>query len=520
MPVTSSKTLSALAAARRVFSHPRPTSLRTGLLLVLFGLAGSVAAQTHWVGTWTTAPQLVESQNNPPSPGLANNSLRQVVRVSIGGDTLRMKFSNDFSTSPTTMQAVSIAVSKGGAGIDVSTSKALTFQGSSSVTMSPKSSVISDPVAFRLTPRMSVAITIRYGSSSASVTGHPGSRTTSYLLTGDQTRAADFSNPTKTEHWYSINAIDVKAPLSAASVAILGNSITDGRGSTTDQQNRWPDIFSEALLKNPATRNVGVLNLGIGGNCVLNGGLGPTGVSRFDRDILEQQGVRWVVVFEGVNDIGGVRNDLAAADMANNLIDAYKSFISKAHAKNLKIYGATIMPFGGNGYSNPFSEKCRQTVNEWIRTSGLYDGVIDFDKIMASPNDPTKLPSSYQNDGLHPDAAGYLKMGNSIDLDLFVPPPVGLHPWLRATSEWSRGKVARSVSGTASIDFDLTHDSFVSLKVFNLQGKELAHLAGRPFPAGRHSLDFPTHDLEPGVYLYSIRADGMISGSRFDTAGK
>jgi lysophospholipase L1-like esterase len=396
------------------------------LALATLGAISVGAATTdstkRWVGTWSTAPQLVESANMPPSPGLSNNSLRQIVRVSIGGDTVRLKFSNDFSTSATTLKAVTIAASTGKGAVTASTMKTLTFGGSPSVTMNASASVMSDPVAFALTPRMDVAITIYYGTASSSVSGHPGSRTTSYLLAGDKSTAATFSGATSTEHWYNINTIDVLVPKSAASVAILANSIADGRGSTTDMQNRWPDIFSEALLKNTATSQVGVLNLGIGGNCVLSGGLGPTGVSRYQRDILDQRGLQWVIVSEGVNDIGGVSSASAATTTANNLINAYKKFIADAHAKNLKVYGATIMPFNGNSYYNASSESCRSTVNKWIRTPGNYDAVIDFDKIMRSTSDTTKLGvTTFQNDGLHPDAAAYKKMGESIDLGLFVP---------------------------------------------------------------------------------------------------
>ena len=188
-------------------------------------------------------------------------------------------------------------------------------------------------------------------------------------------------------------------------------------------QNRWPDVLSESLLRDSSTRHVGVLNLGIGGNCVLAGGLGPTGVSRFDRDILNQQGVRWVIVLEGVNDIGGVRSAAAATTTADNLIAAYRQMIVKAHAKNLRIYGGTILPFNGNSYYNQYSESCRNTVNQWIRTKGNFDGCIDFDKVMRNPLDTTRLVSTYQNDGLHPDAAGYKTMGESIDPHLFMEEP-------------------------------------------------------------------------------------------------
>jgi lysophospholipase L1-like esterase len=251
-----------------------------------------------------------------------------------------------------------------------------------------------------------------FGQTSASLTGHPGSRTTSYLMTGNDPSRRDFSQAVKTDHWYLIQGLDVLAPMSGSSMVVLGNSITDGRGSETNQQNRWPDILSERLLKNPATQGIGVLNMGIGGNCVLRGGLGPTALNRFDRDVLGQSGVSRVVVFIGVNDIGGIRPDTpeAADQTAQRLIEAYKGFIEKAHAKGLKIYGATIMPFKGNGYYTVNREACRTAVNNWIRTSGAYDGVIDFDRIMEDPAQPAYL---------HPNAAGYRKMGESVDLNVF-----------------------------------------------------------------------------------------------------
>ena len=261
----------------------------------LFGYANSDSTKV-WVGTWSTAPQLVEPGNMPPEPGLSNNTLRQVIRVSLGGDSLRVKFSNEFSTSPVTMRAVQIAVSTGGSAIDASTIKELKFNGKPEVTMNPGVAITSDPFSFDLEPRMDIAITICFGQTSSDVTGHPGSRTTSYLLAGNMTSATDFTGFVQTDHWYIINGIDVKAPESAAAVAILGNSITDGRGSGTNKQNRWPDILAERLLKNPGTRQVAVLNLGIGGNCVLRNCLGPSALDRFERDILKQQSVRWLII--------------------------------------------------------------------------------------------------------------------------------------------------------------------------------------------------------------------------------
>jgi lysophospholipase L1-like esterase len=317
------------------------------------------------------------------------------------------------------MKAVKIAVSIGGSLIDSLTIKELKFSGSTDVTMNPGVTITSDPISFNLKPRMNIAITIYFGQTSSNITGHPGSRTTSFLLVGNKTSSRDFAGSVPTDHWYFINGIDVKAPKTSTAIAILGNSITDGRGSDTNRQNRWTDILSERLLKNPGTSQVAVLNLGIGGNCVLSGGLGPTGVSRFERDILHQAGVRFAIVFIGVNDIGRVKTAADATTTADNLISAFKIWIKNAHAHNIKIYGATILPFNGNSYYNQYSDLCRNKVNTWIRTKGNYDGLIDFDRSIRSQTDTTRLVSTYQNDGLHPTAEEYVRMGQSIDLKLF-----------------------------------------------------------------------------------------------------
>lgn len=396
-----------------------------GLIFIHTGIAlgaKPLPKDKHWVGTWCTATQLVEPNNMPPAPGLAGNTLRQVVRVSIGGNQLRVKFSNEHSKSPVSMKSVQIALSKGGSDIDAKTLKVLTFNGSKSATMESGKTIYSDPIAFNLKARADVAITICFEQTSETLTGHPGSRTTSYLLPGNDLKTTDFTKAITTEHWYVINAIDVVAPKNTGTIAILGNSITDGRGTTTNAQNRWPDILSERLLKNPGTQNIGVLNMGIGGNCVLRGGLGPTGISRYERDIINQPGVRWAIVFIGVNDLGGVRNEASATTVSDNLIGAYKSMIDQAHAKGIRIYGATIMPFKGNGYYNTNSETARQKVNQWIRESKSFDGVIDFEKVLQNPEDPAAMLSTldFQNDFLHPSAEGHALLGQSIDLKFFT----------------------------------------------------------------------------------------------------
>ena len=373
-----------------------------------------------WVGTWNTSEQLVEHRNLPPEPGLGDNTLRQIVHVSIGGDSLRVKFSNKFSSKPVTMKSVHIAVSLDSSAIDLSTDKGLSFNGNPEVTIEPGKAVTSDPFGFSLKPGSNVTITIYYGETSPDVTGHPGSRTTSYIVPGNEVTAADFTNAAKTDHWYTINGIDVVAPETAAAVAVLGNSITDGRGSGTNKQNRWPDELAKRLRENPATQEVAVLNEGIGGNCVLRSCLGPSAISRFDRDILNQSGIRWLIILEGINDIGGSRGAEGADRVAKGLIDAYEKMIDLAHAKGIRVYGATMTPFGGSFYDSPDHQKAWETVNKWIRTSGRFDAVIDLAKAMSDPNNPTHLiPAGDSGDHLHPSEAGHRMMAEAVDLNLF-----------------------------------------------------------------------------------------------------
>ena len=406
-------------------------SLRnTGFLLagifigmLLLGCSGSKSLldkNSGWVGTWTTAPQLVEPHNMPPAPGLTDYTIRQIVRVSVGGEEVRLRFSNAFSKSPVEMKLAAIAQVSEGGSIDVSSQKLLKFNKNESVKMTPGGEVFSDPFKFNLKPGSLVAITIHFGKTSPDVTGHPGSRTTSFILPGNNIASADFSGSVKTDHWYVIQSMDVKASKSSKAVAVLGNSITDGRGSGTNKQNRWPDILSARLLANEATKNIGVLNLGIGGNCVVRGGLGPTALERFDRDILSQNNVRWLIILEGINDIGSIKTDEQADKIAKELIRAYDEMITKAHAKGILVYGATILPFAKSFYDTPQRQKARDAVNEWIRNSGKFDAVIDFDKIMRNPYDViTILPDMHDGDFLHPNEAGYRRMGENVDLELF-----------------------------------------------------------------------------------------------------
>lgn len=373
----------------------------------------------NWVGTWATAQMLVEPNNMPPEPGLAENTIRQIIRVSIGGKQLRMRFSNIFSDQPTVLKSVSVANVVTAPEIDPTTQKILSFNGNPEITMNPEQEVFSDAFDFDLKPGQLLAITIHYGAASHKTSGHPGSRTTSYILQGDNIANAAFSGAIKTDHWYSIMGIDVNNG-SSANIVCLGNSITDGRGSGTNKQNRWTDILSARLLANKKTDHIGVLNLGIGGNCVVKGGLGPTALNRFDRDVLSQKGTKWLMILEGVNDIGGIKNHEDAPLKAQELIEAYKVMIDKAHAKGIKVYGCTILPFQKSFYDAPHKQEARDIVNEWIRNSNAFDAVIDFDKAMASEiGSKTILSDMHDGDFLHPNESGYLRMGEAVDLDLF-----------------------------------------------------------------------------------------------------
>ena len=369
-------------------------------LLAAIGLQ----AQTKWTATWATAIEAPLAESDMPKTSMTNSTLRQVIHVSIGGDKLRMQLSNEKSQQPVEIKSVYIADTDGGKAIDAKTAKYLTFGGSRSVTIEPGKAVYTDVAQYKLKPLQRLSVTISYGNTPVKATTHRGSRTTSYLAQGEVAPKADFAEVEKFEHWYSIAALEVEAPASTRCIACLGNSITDGRGTTTDAQNRWTDVLAEQL-----GGKVAVINLGIGGNCVIRGGLSAPASERFDRDILAQQGVTDLIIFEGVNDLSGIKDD--GAETVRWLKKFYRLFAKKAKEKGMRVYGGTIMPFKNSFAYSETHEKARQEVNQWIRTAPDYDGVIDFDKATADPADPEALMENLQSDWLHPNADGYKVMG-------------------------------------------------------------------------------------------------------------
>lgn len=353
---------------------------------------------------------------------LANDTLRQFVHVTIGGNRLRVRLSNAYGTSPVQIKLAHVALAADSGSvrtgdINTNTDVALTFGGAPSVKIPPGETIYSDPIDLNLPTLTNLAITIYFGDISATtINGHPGSRTTSFIQAGNAVSVARMPAAATTQHWYIITGVDVLAATSSRTLVTLGDSITDGRGSTTDGNDRWPDDLARLLNSDPTTASVGVDNMGIGGNGIF-GGLGPAAIRRFDRDVIDQSGTRWLIIFEGVNDIGGD----AHGTIATNLISAYMQFINEAHAHNLLAYCATITPFGGNGYYTASHEASRQAVNEWIRTNSECDAVIDFDATVRDPVMLTNLLPAYNSgDGLHLNPAGYQAMARAIHLNLFT----------------------------------------------------------------------------------------------------
>jgi lysophospholipase L1-like esterase len=406
-----------------------------GFVILIVGIcyvSHTASAVETWVGTWAAGQQLAESSNNPPSPYLADNTLRQIVRATLGGSRIRVHFSNKYTTNggPVTINSAHIALSNSGypinSSIDTTTDTALTFNnGSASVTIPTGQEIYSDPVDFNVAPLSNLAVSIYFGTaSSTNVTGHPGSRTDSFIK--DLNTVSTNWTPDGTKaNWWILSRIDVLLDDSYGCVVALGDSITDGRGCNNNYNNRWPDKLADRLQADANTVKVGVINQGIGGNCVVSGGLGPTALNRFDHDVLDQPGVRWVIIFEGINDIGNA----GSSTVVTNLTNAYQTFITKAHNAGILIYGATITPFKGSGYANgnPSRLTWRNQVNDWIRNSGKFDAVLDFDAAVWNPADHNYLNPAYrvyppgdQNDFLHFNAAGFQAMVNAIDTNLFT----------------------------------------------------------------------------------------------------
>jgi len=392
--------------------------------------ARAAAQSEMWVGSWAAAQQIPEPENSLSAVDMTGMTMREIVHLSIGGTTLRVHLSNAFGTEPLHFTSVHIArpLSAASAAIDPASDRALTSSGKTDVTVPAGAEYISDPIAYPVTALSNLAVTFHLDKAPAQETGHPGSRSTTYYMHGDAVSSPDMAGAKTVDHWYQISGIDVEAPADAASIVVLGDSITDGHASTTNGNDRWTDVLAERLQGSAATRDIGVLNLGIGGNHLLTDGLGPNALARFDRDVLAQPSVRWLIVFEGVNDLGGLtRNgEVPAAEHAllvQQILGAYQQIITRAHTHRIRVIGATITPYMGSDYYHPgpANEADRQAINAWIRASGYFDAVVDFDKVMRDPKQPDRLLPAYDcGDHLHPGPAGYRVMGEAVPLSLFA----------------------------------------------------------------------------------------------------
>ncbi|MGN9790652.1 SGNH/GDSL hydrolase family protein [Streptomyces sp. OZ13] len=430
------------AAAGMVAAVVTATSSLTGAVHPQPGgtPARPAASEHHpagqWLHTWVSMPQLTEPGNMPPAPFtrpglvLADSTVRQTVHVSTGGQRLRLRFSNAFGGTalPITAAAVALPVDgrAGVSGIRPGSSRPVTFEGRSSVTVPLGAQAVSDPLDFDLKPGSNLTVTLYLadGQASESITSHPGSRTTTYLKAGDHAQEAELPGATGTDHWYFLSGVEVWSPRAAGAAVVLGDSLTDGRGSTTNLNNRWPDLLLRRLQSRRGTADTAILNQAAGGNRVLNDGLGPNALARLDRDVLASSGVEWLVVFEGVNDIGtAAATPAAQKEVVDDLTAAYGQIVTRAHAQGIRVYGATLTPFGGNaGYDDPdgHREASRQAVNDWIRTGGRFDGVIDFDKVARDPDRPRQLfPAFDVGDHLHLNPTGYQALADAVPASLF-----------------------------------------------------------------------------------------------------
>ena len=384
------------------------------VFLMMFCALSTYSLAQNWVGTWATAPQTVVKSFMPYNNCMTNRSVRQVVKVSIGGDVIRLKLSNIYSMQPVEIRSIYIAHAKDSSDIDAKTAQYFKFGNSYKTVIPAGKQIVSDALKFNLRNLERVAITINYTSAPEIPTVHMGSRTTSYIMKGVTNAHSNFAKAFRENHWYNISGIDVYTMNNNMSaIAIIGNSITDGKCSTDNAQNRWPDVMSEMLQLKHKITNQGVLNLGIGNNRVtVPGGFGALAKERFDRDILMQNGVKKVIIFEGVNDIGAARNG-SSETVARQIIESIQGMVKKAKARKMKVYLGTITPFKGAGYYTHFHEAARLYVNDWIRSQAKnVNGILDFAKLLQDPNDDRRMKREYaSNDWLHPNPTGYKAMG-------------------------------------------------------------------------------------------------------------
>ena len=408
---------------------------RLTLVLLLAQFAHAQPAKPgHWVATWGTAQLLVRplppatppatppAKQAPAAQGFTNQTVRMVVRTSIGGQRLRIKVENAFNSAPVTIGAAHIALRAKDSEIVAASDRALTFNGKPGCILSPGVVRLSDPVDLKVAPLTDLAVSLYFPGETGPPTSHgTGLHTTYISREGDFTGQPAIADAATTLSYYYLAAVDVEAPAGAAALVPFGDSITDGTASTPNSDHNWPSLLAARLAKNKKTASVGVANMGIGGNRVLYDGSGASALARLDRDVLSQSGVKWVMLLEGINDIGRVGTNTPEAPTADGLIAAYKQLIEIAHTHGIAVIGCTLTPYEGAGYSREPGEAVRQAVNTFIRTGGAFDAVVDFEAATRDSGNPKRFRAAFDpGDHLHPNDAGYQAMADAVDLAIFT----------------------------------------------------------------------------------------------------
>jgi lysophospholipase L1-like esterase len=426
------------------------------LAFALTGTARNAGAQEHWVATWAASPQSAHivfpafrrpaatpppatsaapgaaaapAQGNPPPifpppPSFDNQTVRMIVRTSIGGHRLRVELSNAFGSAILRVGAAHIALRDKDSALVSGSDRPLTFSGQPSALIPEGAEILSDPVDLDVPPLSDLAISVYIPGHVDDPTDHLTGLHTTYISgPGDFTAASSIEAAKTTQSWYWLSGVDVLAPERAGLIVAFGDSITDGATSTPDTDSSWPSQLAQRLVANKSTANWAIVNEGISGNRLLNGGMGVAALARFDRDVLSQPGLKWVIVMLGINDIGlGNMAGVDAADVVTtqDLIAGQKQLIDRAHLRGIRVIGATLTPYLGAAYANDQGEAMREALNDWIRTSGAYDAVFDFDKVVEDPQNPKQILASFNiRDHLHPNDAGYKAMADSVDLSIF-----------------------------------------------------------------------------------------------------
>lgn len=404
--------------------------MRFPVAMLLLAAASSLAAQSPsaksapaaWVGTWAASP--FDGDPWHETPTLVDSTLREIVHTSIAGKAVRVRFTNEFGIEPLRIDAATIALSTGVSGVDTASLHDLTFGGSPSIVIPPGAEVLTDAVPMATPASTNLAISLYLPLQQISdVSVHSSAQQDNFIALGNHVREASLSSAAVTPSWYFLKGVDVEpASPHAAAVVAFGDSITDGALSTQNANHRWPDYLAARLASNPATANLSVLDEGIGGNCILVHCVAPNALARFDRDVLSQAGVKYIIVLEGINDIGRLHEPnlpeykLTAEDLEQGLAQ----LVARAHEHGIKMIGATLTPYKGAGYFSEKGEQIREALNRWILTSGVFDGTVDFDKATQDPANPLMFsPQADGGDHLHPKDAGYAAMAGAIDLSLF-----------------------------------------------------------------------------------------------------